>query len=1026
MENELYAATPFQQWLAGTGMDLSCWDHVGEVVLPVSLAEATRRARAAHAGCWLSRAALARDTRYGAVLLVTDGTASGPGPAEVSVLARGFGVRAADGTADGCRISIHIPAALADAHTVRLVQRAVASDAAGDGSGELALRYARWQNSIAGPPAAGIAPAQRPAAAFPGSAGERAGLWWERHGVPSGERGTTATRLADSAVTTVHAMAAELGVPAHAVLMGCWAMVLRAMGSTDPLWVAVDGRQGPVPETAAGPLTSYQRWAVQDGRPGRTAMVDSIEDATRWLAEAAARQPAWDGNAAPAVPPPLAYSAVAPHQELAVAGGTALLLPPGPARWGRLMELDAAVAEARIDLALSFDAGRLRSVDVRAALEMLGRALEDLPGHCSGQRPWLGVRRREDGPEVATSVRPARPEDLWQSLTDHAAAQPDAPAVGNEDGRLSYREFTDRAAAVARWLTEAGIGPGDRVGLLVEESPDLLVAMVGTYRAGAAYVPLHSQLPPARMAAMLAAAGATLTVSTPALSGLLPPGGRVLSLTDLPQATGAGRQLGEPAGPADGLAYVLFTSGSSGAPKGVMVSRRALGHYLNWAARSYPFGAGAGVICHSPPTFDLSVTVLLAPLMAGEYVHVVPSAGGIGALRTAMRQLGDVSLLKLTPSQLSLLTQGGHADVGVPVHAVVAGGEDLPADVVTRWRERHPECAVFNEYGPTETVVGCTVSRVDGRESGLPTIPIGSAIDGMRVYVLDEALRPLEQGVPGELFIAGAQMAWGYAGDPRRTAERFLPDPYGSPGSLMYRSGDTGADVASCGLRFGGRLDRQVKLHGYRIEPGEVEHRLRAAPGVTQAAVRVEALPSGERALVAYISGAAGDTPDVAAVRQELVRHLPGYLIPTLLRTLPALPLTASGKLDERALPGWDSQPAPAGPMTPTEAMVRGVWTEVLGRAPHGLDTPFFEVGGTSFSLIKSNALLCEHVGRDVPIAEMFAHPTIRTLAAFLDGAITGTEEAGTEATGTEGTDVRSRDRRAGLRQLSSRREERR
>jgi amino acid adenylation domain-containing protein len=875
---------------------------------------------------------------------------------------------------------VRMPGGLGDVWTVRLIQQALASQPTADASGEVALRYGQWQRSLAGLGAASQAldPGGEPGKSSLPESG--LGLWFERCGEVTGARGLQHVELPGTAARTVHEVAACLGVEACAVLLGCWRMVLHAMGCTEPIWVAVNGRRPPVAADAAGPLTAYRRWS--DAEAGNRSVVDTLRRAGTWLGEAVVRQPAWDDSQAPRGLPALAFSPVPAPERIEIAGGTAELLAPTPAPFGQTMDLAAWLRNDRLGLALSFDTGRLRPADIAGVLATLGRVITDLPSLARGQAPWRGRSRTvARTPPAPSSARD--PLDIWRRLAACAAAHPTAPALGCGGRRLTYQELITRAAAVAHWLRQAGVRRGDRLGLLVEESPDMVIALIGIYAAGAAYVPLQSHLPTARMAAILTAAEVSVTVSSPALCGLLPPGASVLRLDSAPREPASGWQAAD----GDGLAYVLFTSGSGGAPKGVLVSRCGLSNYLDWAARSYPFGEGNGVITYSSAMFDLSVTSYLAPLIAGSYVHVVPSDEPIEAVHGTMRQLGDVSLLKLTPSHMSLLLRtGGQGEA--TVRAVVAGGEDLGTNLVERWRQRYPGCAVFNEYGPTETVVGCTVFQADGREAGLDTVPIGSAIDGMRTYVLDDTFQPLERGVPGELFIGGVGVAWGYAGDPRRTAERFLPDPFGSPGSVMYRSGDVAVNIASCGLRFGGRVDRQAKLHGYRIEPGEVEYRMREMPNVAEAVARVTTLPSGERALVAYVVTSDGAAFDVTTAREVLGRNLPHYLIPSLFRTLPELPLTASGKLDEQRLPELQGPSVPwVKAATPSQQLVSQVWTEVLGFTPPGPDTPFFEAGGSSYTLVKAHALLSAELQRDIPIASMFEHPTVRRLAAFLDQA---------------------------------------
>ncbi len=513
----------------------------------------------------------------------------------------------------------------------------------------------------------------------------------------------------------------------------------------------------------------------------------------------------------------------------------------------------------------------------------------------------------------------------------------------------------------------------------------MVAAMLGVYAAGAAYVPLHRQLPTARLGQMLTAAGATTVLHDGEPANLL--GNSAPAAISVADAIALGEPMDAlPAHP-DSLAYTMFTSGSTGAPKGVMVTRRGLDAYLAFTVDAYPLSVGEVVVSHTLPLFDLSVTSLLAPLCAGGQVRITPAEDGLDGLLDTMGELGEVGLLKLTPAHLTLL-----ADLDVAararVRSVVVGGESLPADAAARWQTIFPDCRIVNEYGPTETVVGCTTWTVEDAPHGYATVPIGHPIPGTHVMVLDRRLTPVALGVPGELFIGGAGVARGYRGDPRRTAELFLPDPYGPPGSRMYRSGDRVTATASCGLLFHGRLDRQIKLHGFRIEPAEIEHRLRECTDISDAVVIRARTPSGEQTLVGYVVADPGC--DLAGIRAQLAGTLPWYAVPHQLVALRELPLGPSGKVEVRRLPpvrptggGGDQR------MTTVQRLVSRVWSEVLGIPEPSLDTSFFDLGGTSFSLVKMNSRLREELGREIAIADMFDQPTIRQLAAFLESAAT-------------------------------------
>jgi thioesterase domain-containing protein len=422
----------------------------------------------------------------------------------------------------------------------------------------------------------------------------------------------------------------------------------------------------------------------------------------------------------------------------------------------------------------------------------------------------------------------------------------------------------------------------------------------------------------------------------------------------------------------ESAAYVIYTSGSTGRPKGVVVEHRSLSAYLAWARHAYP-GLVGRALAHSPVSFDLTVTALFAPLTAGGTVE-------LATLDAAARP----AFLKATPSHLPLLT--GNCS---PTDLLMLGGEALHGDALRGWRRQNPGVPVVNEYGPTETTVGCTVYRVEpGDPVPAGPLPIGRPIWNTAAYVLDATLDPVPPGVPGELFIGGAQVARGYLKRPELTAERFLPDPFGPPGSRMYRSGDRVRWNADGELEFLGRIDDQVKIRGFRIEPGEVEAALTGFPELTGAAVVAREDRPGDRRLVAYVTGTALDATEL---RSFLAARLPGHLVPSAFVVVDALPLTPNGKLDRAALPAPEVTTRPEqAPRTDRERQLCAVFADVLGVSTVGTDDDFFALGGHSLLAVRLAGRIESELGLCAPVSALVANPTVARLAAAL-----GTEPAG-------------------------------
>ncbi|AKT37645.1 amino acid adenylation domain-containing protein [Chondromyces crocatus] len=600
-------------------------------------------------------------------------------------------------------------------------------------------------------------------------------------------------------------------------------------------------------------------------------------------------------------------------------------------------------------------------------------------------------------------------------IEQQVARTPDAPAVTLGDVTLTYAELDHRANALAHRLQALGVGPDVPVALWLDRSPELIVALLGVLKAGGAYVPLDPSYPEERVAFMLDDSQAAVVVSHSRVPGRLPPaaGARHLLLADdgwgapdapsAPDASGAPHASSAPpkcpATPSN-LAYLLYTSGSTGRPKGVMVPHRGLASYLRWSAEAYGMASGDGVPVHSSLAFDLTVTSALAPLTVGQRVHLIPEGPGIEHLTTALNEGRDHALLKLTPSHLDALLGDPTAQRSLArVRSFVVGGEALGASTITALRTHAPHARILNEYGPTETVVGCALWEVPPDFTPDQPVLIGKPIPGARLYVLDAQGTPAPIGVRGELCIGGLGVTRGYHGRPALTAERFVPDPFATePGARLYRSGDLARFRADGQLDYLGRLDHQVKVRGYRIELGEIEHALTALPGLREAVVLARDDGPSDRRLVGYLVPAADSPmPSMTALREALARTLPAYMVPSAFVVLDALPLTPNGKVDRRALPSPDAAPSDPerpliAPATPAEQILVDVLRQVLRLDGISTHHNFFDLGGDSILAIQvvNKAHLA---GLGLTFRDILEQPTVADLA-----------RVATEADGVDGT----------------------
>ncbi|GAA1937139.1 amino acid adenylation domain-containing protein [Amycolatopsis minnesotensis] len=616
---------------------------------------------------------------------------------------------------------------------------------------------------------------------------------------------------------------------------------------------------------------------------------------------------------------------------------------------------------AGVDGVLEYAADLFDEATAQAIADRLVRVLRAVvtdPGARVDRVDVLGAAERRALVEAAAGAVVPEFLPVPDLVSAHATATPSRTAVVAGAARVTYGELDERANRLARHLIGRGVVPGDLVGVELPPGADLVVALLGVLKAGAAYLPLDPGQPAERKSRVLEVAAPALVLS----------GGLPLVAED---ATDPGIPL-----PPAAAAYVIFTSGSAGEPKGVVVEHRSLALYLAWARHAYPGMSGRSLV-HSPVVFDLTVTGLWGTLTAGGEVHLTELADAPPAM------VEQPTFVKATPSHLGLfgILPSGYA----PTRDLVLGGELLLGSALRQWRARHPGVTVINEYGPTETTVGCGEFRIEpGDELPDGGITIGRPIWDTRWYVLDDSLAPTPPGVTGELYIAGGLLARGYLALPGRTAGRFVADPYGPPGDRMYRTGDLVRRRADGTVDFVARDDDQVKVRGFRVELGEVEAVMAALPHVVEAAATVR----GER-LLAYAVPAAGAGWRPDELRSRLAGLLPPYMVPSAVVALDRLPRTTNGKIDRAALLE-PAATATAGrwPRTATEAALCELFEAALGAERVGVDDDFFALGGHSLLAARVVARAGDQYGFTLRISDLFTAPTVGRLAALLDEGV--------------------------------------
>ncbi|SCX62694.1 AMP-binding enzyme C-terminal domain-containing protein, partial [Variovorax sp. EL159] len=637
----------------------------------------------------------------------------------------------------------------------------------------------------------------------------------------------------------------------------------------------------------------------------------------------------------------------------------------------------------------------------RATVELLGdrlgyvlAAVAQDPAQPIGQIGILQPGEREQILQGWNDTAHPVPLATLPALFEQQAARaPDAIALVFDDASLSYGELNTRANRLAHHLIAQGVGPEGFVALALPRSPEMITAILAILKAGAAYLPLDVDYPKERLAFMLEDAAPVCTITDIATAQLLPAGVPSLCLDDPSLVAELARSSGldiSDAGRRAPLAmlnpaYVIYTSGSTGRPKGVVTTHEDVAHL---ALNSRWQGSGpARVLQHSTHTFDASTFELWMPLLSGGQVILAPARElDIPTLRDLIAHQ-RINTLWLTAGLFHLFAEEDPSCFEGLQH-LLAGGDVLLPTAVRRVLARCPSLTLTNGYGPTETTTFATLHSLRHPLQANRGIPIGSALGNTQLYVLDAQLNPVPAGVPGELYIAGTGLARGYLNRAGLSAERFVANPFGAPGSRMYRSGDLARWRTNGVLDFLGRADQQVKIRGFRIELGDVETALTGLPDIAQAVVIAREEQPGHKQLVGYVVAQDAQRVEAQAVRRTLADRLPDYMVPAAIVVLDSLPLTPNGKLDRKALPAPDfTSRSVRAPRTPQEETLVALFAEVLRLPQVGIDDNFFDLGGHSLLATKLVGRIRSALGIELAIRTLFESPTVDQLSESINSS---------------------------------------
>ncbi|MFE0179161.1 amino acid adenylation domain-containing protein, partial [Streptomyces sp. NPDC059002] len=760
-------------------------------------------------------------------------------------------------------------------------------------------------------------------------------------------------------------LARRLGLTVNTVVQGAWALVLaRLAGRTDVVFGAtVAGRPTDLPGAESMVGLFINTLPVRLRLDGASSMAQLLADLQRRQSALMAHQHLGLPEIQRLAGPGAVFDTIVvyenyprPPEEPPAPDTFAVRFIGGEEAAHYPLTLVVAPEGERMGFKLDY---RTDVFDLAAAQSIVGRLVRVLeqvvadPAVPVGRIDVVGARERGlVVEEWNTTAAPVPGASVPELFARQAARTPDAVAVEDGEQTLTYRELDEAAGRIATHLTHTGVARGDRVAVAMGRSAGLLAALLGVWRAGAVHVPVDPEYPAERVAFLLADSAPVAVLCTRATRGVVPEGAAVRPVVlDDPDVASAiagsrARRTPAPVGAQD-LAYVMYTSGSTGVPKGVAVPHGSVAGLTG--DPGWSVGAGDAVLMHAPHAFDVSLFEVWVPLVAGGRV-VIAGPGAVDAQRVRDAVAAGVTAVHVTAGLFRVVAEES-PDCFTGLREVLTGGDVVPAGAVARVREACPDVSVRHLYGPTEITLCATWHVLPAGSACGPALPIGRPLGNRRVYVLDAFLRPVPPGVVGEVYVAGTGLARGYLGRSGPTAERFVACPF-DDGGRMYRTGDLARWTSDGQLLFAGRADAQVKVRGFRVEPGEVEALLARHPAVAQAVVVARQDGPGDRRLIGYVVADDAEDVDVQAIRAYVADRLPEFMVPAAVLALDALPLTVNGKVDRAALPAPDFASRVSGrePGTPTEETLCALFAEVLGLERVGVEDGFFELGGDSIS----------------------------------------------------------------------------